>query len=328
VCTRLTDDVLTELGTRTSWEIPHGLHMGFNVGIPGISPAVPSGHGKGAASFQPVSTSSPSLTAESAAATAVAAAGGMLPHGMSYSAYSPGVHPVHRVPMGMPILGTPNMPIMHALPWGSPWMPYSMAKPWSVGAALENAALSTNPTLCKPIASLATPNNWPLRFPFPGVPEHTAVSTVAMTVATQVVSEVVAELPAVEPKAADSPVVAPSSSVPSAPMAASTACPPSKNPQRFTSSSLYNLTESPRALVSGQPDGVRSARSSDGSMGSIRSLEEVLDKGMRALRRSLDEGTREVAVSCHSSLLSQQDGRRSRGPSIDEGHRPIPIPPG
>jgi hypothetical protein len=274
---------------------------------------------------------------------AVVAAGGTLPQGLPYFAYPPGVHPVHHVPMGVPNMGMPNMPnmpIMHALPWGYPgvpMLPYAMPIPRPVGATPERDALKANPKLCKPTASLATPNNWPLRFPFPGIPDHTAVSAaattvasevvseVATTVATEIVSEVVAELPAVKPEGADSQVVASCSSDPSAvPMAASTACQPSVKMQAITSSRLYNLTE--RALVTKESDGAPSTGSSGGSTVSGRSMAEVLDEGIRVLRRSLDEGAHEVTVRRRSR--SSKDGRRSRGPSVDEGHRSIPIPPG
>ena len=324
--------------------------MGVNLGTPGIPPPGPRGRGKGAASAHHhphLTTSSPPLTAEGAAAMAVAAAGGTLPHGMPYFAYPPvpgmpvpGM-PVHHMPMGMPNMG---MPMMHTLPWGYPgmhMMPYAMPLPRPVGATPEKAALSANPTLCKPTAKLATPNSWPLRFPFPGIPEHTtvAVPAVTTTIATE---EVVAEAevkpevtPAVKQEEGadgqpDSQVVpSSSSSVPSAAPMATAAFQPSANVPRVTSS-LFTVTT--HALMAEDSDGQRSARSSGGSMGagrslgSGRSLDEVLDEGIRAIRRSLDEGAREVAVRLHRS--SQDGGRRSRGPSIDEGHRSIAIAPG
>jgi hypothetical protein len=58
-----------------------------------------------------------------------------------------------------------------ALPWGYPAMgmlPYALPSlPHRMGATVEQA-LSANPKLCKPTATLATPSNWPLRYPFPG----------------------------------------------------------------------------------------------------------------------------------------------------------------
>jgi len=67
----------------------------------------------------------------------------------------------------LPSFLDPRCPL--PLPWSYPGI-------GSFNAAANFGALSlgNNPKLCKPTASLASPSNWPLRFPFPGIPEADA----------------------------------------------------------------------------------------------------------------------------------------------------------
>lgn len=155
------------------------------------TPAAARGRGKGAANaaaatlsvagvgdIKPVSASPP-LTAEGAAAMAAAASQQQLPfyqfhHSMGLSS----------MPQFTPNAHSQFAHNQFALPWGYPAMgmlPYALPSlPHRMGATVEQA-LSANPKLCKPTATLATPSNWPLRYPFPGIPEHEAETGTAST---------------------------------------------------------------------------------------------------------------------------------------------------
>lgn len=74
----------------------------------------------------------------------------------------------------IPPFHDPRCPL--PLPWSYPGIGAYHAAAKSISAL----SLGNNPKLCKPTATLATRANWPLRFPFPGIPE-TEVERVAST---------------------------------------------------------------------------------------------------------------------------------------------------
>jgi len=74
----------------------------------------------------------------------------------------------------VPPFHDPRCPL--PLPWSYPGIGAYHAAAKSISAL----SLGNNPKLCKPTATLATRANWPLRFPFPGIPES-EVERVAST---------------------------------------------------------------------------------------------------------------------------------------------------